>query len=370
MSRKYEEDERMQATNGYAVRSVRTVCLAAIVLVLAALAFASTANAAGPKKINPTQTYLAMGDSLAFGYSQQLFNENEKLGEPPTAFEHGYANQYWNKHKPYTEHIQLTNLGCPGETTDSLIGIGPIGAALTALAEAHGEEPCAYHYKLGLPLHHEYGGTPGLSQLESAEEQIAVDAGTAVPVTTLSLNIGANDELHQIAKCKAEITEEWTKLGKSPQYGGNSPEESFYNCITVHVKPLFEHILKNIGATLFTIREGSKFGSINYTGKIILLGSYDPYGNVTGSGEQLKGSVSLAKLLNQEEKKVAEKFGACFADPLPLFNPQNKLEPGRLQKWTNMANTTSFEGKANGPDIHPTPEGYGKLGSVMTQQCG
>jgi hypothetical protein len=366
MSRKYEEDERMQAKHGFAVRSsFRTVCLAAIVLALSALAFASTASAAG-KKIKPTQTYLAVGDSLAFGYSQQLFNENILVGEPPTAFEHGYANMYQNKHKPYETGLQLTNNGCPGETTDSMIGNGPLGAVLTALAEAHGEAPCAYHYETGLPLHHEYGGTK--SQLENVLETIAVDAGTGVPVTTLSLNIGANDELHQIGKCKAEVPFEFEHLGKS-KYGA-TPEEAFYNCIAANVKPLFEHILKNIGASLFAIREGSKFGGINYTGKIVFQGGYDPYGNVTGSGEQLKGSVTLAGLLTQEEEKVTAKFGACFANPLPLFNPGTKAEPTRLQAWTNMTNTTESNGKKNGPDIHPTPTGYGKLAAVMFKACG
>ncbi len=360
----------MQATYGSAVRSgIRTVCLAAIVLALSALAFASTASAAGAKKINPTQTYLAMGDSLAFGYSQQLFNENEKLGEPPTAFEHGYANAYWNKHKPFETHLALTNQGCPGETTDSMIGNGPLGVQLELFAEAHGEAPCAYHYAAGLPLHHEYGGTK--SQLESTLEQIAVDAATGVPVTTLSLDIGANDQLHQIKKCEKEVGEEWALLGKS-KYGGNTPEESFKQCVAQNVKPLFEHIIKNIGASLFAIREGSKFGGINYTGKIILQGGYDPYGAVFTPGKELlEGSVALVALLNQEEQKALDaKFGLCFANPQPTFNPGGKTEPARLQKYTNMANTTEFEGKKNGPDIHPTPLGYQKLASIMLGACG
>jgi len=360
----------MQATYGSAVRpGIRTICLAAIVLAVSVLGFASTASAA--KKINPTQTYLAMGDSLAFGYSQQLFNENEKLGEPPTAFEHGYANKYWTKLKPYEQHVALTNQGCPGETTDSMIGNGPLGAALEANAEAHGEAPCAYHYAAGLPLHHEYGGTK--SQLESTLEQIAVDSFTGVPVTTLSLNIGANDELRQIKKCETEVGEEWTNEGKS-KYGGSSPSESFHFCVAANAKPLFEHILKNIGASLFAIREGSKFGGVNYTGKIIVQGGYDPYGSVfTPEHELLEGSNALAALLNQEEKKVVEEhFGACYANPQPLFNPEgkSKREPERLQKWTNMANFTEYEGKKNGPDIHPTPAGYGELASVMFMQCG
>ena len=30
-----------------------------------------------------------------------------------------------------------------------------------------------------------------------------------------------------------------------------------------------------------------------------------------------------------------------------------------------MANFSEYEGKKNGPDIHPTPEGYMKLAKIM-----
>src|SRR4029077_4014700 len=95
--------------------------------------------------------YLALGDSLAFGYSQQLFNENEKLGEPQSAFEHGYATVYWKNSKVSGQ--QLMNNGCRGETTDSMIGNGALAAAL----KIPGGGPCGYH-KTGLPLHHAYRG--------------------------------------------------------------------------------------------------------------------------------------------------------------------------------------------------------------------
>jgi hypothetical protein len=375
MSRKYEEDERMQAKHGsgHSLRGrIRLMCTAAIVLALSALVFAGSASALVAK-----ERQLSLGDSLAFGYSQQLFNENEKLGEPPTGFEHGYPNTYLSKHKPILNKIQLINDGCPGETSGGLIGNGPLGAALAAPPPAGAgatiEEPCAYHYTAGLPLHHTYSGlsptTP--SQLEDALGVIAQSAAEGKPVTDVTFNIGANDELHEIGKCKAEVKAEWEALGKSPQYGGKTEEESFTNCITQHVPALFEKIIKNIGAAMFTLREGSKFGGINYTGKIVLLGGYDPYGNVFGTGELLGGSRSLTIVLNQEEvKNLVTPFGLCFANPQPKFNPGTKYEPIHLQKWTNMANFTEFEGKKDGPDIHPTPEGYKVLGTVMFQQCG
>ena len=210
----------MQATNGSSVpfssRNRLIGCAMALMLALSALAFASTARA---ETTPVTQTYLALGDSLAFGYSQQLFNENIPFGAPPTAFEHGYTNDYLGNRTK--EGVQLTNKGCPGETTDSLIGNGELAKALGI----PGESPCAYH-KAGLPLHSEYGGK---SQLESALETIAVDAASGTPVTKLSLDIGANDIFRSERACKAEVKAEFEKEGKSKY--GSTPEEAVQNCV-------------------------------------------------------------------------------------------------------------------------------------------
>jgi hypothetical protein len=259
----------MQAMHGLAVpfRRLAIGCVFAVVLVFAA-AFASSASA-----VTVTHSDLALGDSLAFGYSQQLFNENEKLGEPPTAFNHGYANYYFNQSKAKALGSQLINNGCPGETTDSMIGNGALAAAF----EIEGESPCAYH-KTGFPLHSEYGVEK--SQLESTIETLAVDAGTGKPVTHVTLNIGANDELHAIAKCEAEVKNEFETKGES-QYG-TTPEKAVNGCIVAHVPGLFEHIITNIGRIDTAIREGSKFGGINYAGPIIFQAGYDPYGDLCG----------------------------------------------------------------------------------------
>jgi lysophospholipase L1-like esterase len=348
----------MQATNGSSVafrsRNRLIGCVMALMLVLSALALASTARAEGP-----TQTYLALGDSLAFGYSQQLFNENFPT-ESPTAFEHGYTNDYLgNKVK---EGLQLTNKGCPGETTDSLIGNGPLAGALGI----PGESTCAYH-KAGFPLHSEYGGTK--SQLESALETIALDAASGTPVTKLSLDIGANDIFRSERACKAEIKAEFEKEGKSKY--GSTPEEAVQNCVKAHIPETYQHIVENTGRILFVLRNGSKFGGVNYTGPIVFLELYDSSGAVFKPGVELfPGSNEAVAVLNREQGKVVTSFAGCGTNPQPTFNPLNKQEPERLQLYTNMANFTEFAGKKNGPDIHPTPVGYEKLASLMGKECG
>ena len=85
-------------------------------------------------------------------------------GLSPEAFEGGYAEAYLDRKKPVLEGIQETNNGCPGETTDSMIGNGPLGAALDPL---EGESPCGYH-KIGFPLHNEYGGSKSQPPIRKA----------------------------------------------------------------------------------------------------------------------------------------------------------------------------------------------------------
>ena len=65
---------------------------------------------------------------------------------------------------------------------------------------------------MGGPLHVSYAGQ---SQLEKALELVAVDAAYGKPVTMLTLNIGANDQLHAIAACEAEVDTEYETEGKS-----------------------------------------------------------------------------------------------------------------------------------------------------------
>jgi len=178
-----------------------TGCVAALAA-MSAMIMPSVA-AAGPKhKIK--QTYVALGDSLAFGYSQQLFNENLATGDNPAAFEHGYASDYYNLING-NGRTQFVNDGCPGETTGSLIGNGPELAKIQAVDPAvTGEAPCAYHYAAHLELHNSYGGK---SQLESAIETIQTDKAAGRPVKVITLDIGANDQLHKIKGIEQEAAE-------------------------------------------------------------------------------------------------------------------------------------------------------------------
>ncbi len=198
----------MKAMNGFRAstrRSKRLLgCIAALVALSAMMIAPSFASAMKPKPVKAT--YVGLGDSLAFGYSQELFNNNKKTFENPSGFEDGYVTVYHNLINGNGK-TQLVNYGCPGETTESLIGnnVAFIEELNTKAGRRinepiTGESPCAYH-KSGLPLHNEYGGK---SQLEATLATIAADKSAGKPVKTISLDIGANDELHAIGKAEAE----------------------------------------------------------------------------------------------------------------------------------------------------------------------
>jgi lysophospholipase L1-like esterase len=472
----------MQATHGFAVllrsRTRSVGCAVAVALALSALGLASTASGAEP----PRKTYLALGDSVAFGYSQQLFNENFPT-EPATAFEHGYVNDYLNllvaKQTPVSTWAPVVNNGCPGETTDSFIGNGSMRAQMEAfglpvktkpgswLESTVTTAPCAYHNVNHFELHHDYGElspTEPLSQLENGAEVIQKDTGEQHPVSTITLNIGANDELRAIAKCEREVKAELaatgnSKYNKAPyvesteeaELAAAGPKEKyeagFNHCIKAHVGEIFHHILNNIYSIAYVIRHGSLFcvkpgppgpcaakrSGVDYAGKILVLGGYDPYGSVfeetkartatepEDNDELLPGSNFLAGILNIDESELVTEpskgIDGCFANPQPKFNPfvigHNELEWGEgalgslistghggkltgandrgegatggiepdpsplgtLQKFTNMTNFTVSRGlkygekEANGPDIHPTPLGYEEIANVITSQC-
>ena len=152
------------------------VCVAALAA-LGALAFAPAAGAN-----NVGNTYLALGDSLAYGYHQAQFkDELEAKGfVEPANFNDGYVNDFGAGLKLFNRKLQIVNDGCPGETTETMMnGSGVFGPQLLRRRSDRPPFPKAF-------LHHPYPGT----QLADA---LAVAANPGV--RTITLDIGANDVL-------------------------------------------------------------------------------------------------------------------------------------------------------------------------------
>ncbi len=122
-----------------------------LLLVSASSVLAATTNVQHPLWLKgPKQHYLALGDSLAFGY------------QPNGDYTHGYATDFFANLQGHGVQ-DVVDLGCPGETSSTMIYGG-----------------CPYAPQ----------GTP--PQLVSAVAYLRAFPGTVSPVT---LDIGANDLL-------------------------------------------------------------------------------------------------------------------------------------------------------------------------------
>jgi len=231
-----------------------------------------------PHPAPPPPSYLALGDSLAFGYSQAKFNSLFP-NEDPAAYDTGYVDDFAHLLRIGHPTLQVIDDGCPGETTESFI-----------------KGPC--EYQLAFPLHHPYVGGPASSQLSDALAFLHANPNTN-PIT---LDIGANDALGAIEHTCEKKAE----------------------CVIKEAPALFAHIASNLGLILADLRGADPRATI------IVLGLYNPF------GEKLPGGDALTAQLNEVEKQVATTVGARFADPLPFFNPPGALEEPTICLLTNM----------------------------------
>ncbi|OXM67713.1 SGNH/GDSL hydrolase family protein [Amycolatopsis vastitatis] len=144
----------------------RILAGAAVVLALASLTTA-------PAEARPTHGgYLALGDSVAFGYRPGAVTPPADYLNPANF--RGYAEKYAS-----LRGLRLANASCPGETTASM---------LTPGAQSNGCEnslgsPAGY--RTSFPLHVSYPGT----QVEYAVRYLRTHPDTRL----VTLTIGAND---------------------------------------------------------------------------------------------------------------------------------------------------------------------------------
>jgi lysophospholipase L1-like esterase len=382
----------MQAKHGSAASrrsQARLVgCCMALVLALTAMVFApAAANAAGAAPA--TTTYLALGDSISFGYTQERFNIHYPT-ESPSYFDEGFTNDFvkdLGKGSELGKSIRLVNDACPGETSNGLIGENPevLGQAST---ESYSEietapesnsslwyggyqglgdwHPCKYTFRSHLPLHN--GGyfnpkTAGeSSQLEEAVESVK---SASSPVQAITINIGSNDELAAITQCKDEVFYEYAT--KSESKYGPSPEVATLLCVKKTAEEVtVPHIVENLGKIVGVLK------GAGYTGPIVILGFYNPDAFVlTGSDELQEGANAAVSAY-----VVAPNSGqVTFANPFPVFNKgagtSGAKEQAAICKYTEMCNpnvqVTGGKPAGEDGDIHPTIKGYKELAKLVNE---
>jgi lysophospholipase L1-like esterase len=167
----------------------------------------------------PKQHYLALGDSLAYGFQPCL------LTKPPTcSVDDGYVPDLF-KILQSEGTKDVTNLGCPGETSTTLIKGGI----------------CSY--------------SPASSQLTAAVAFLQNNAGKVSPVT---LDIGANDVLRDTTV--------------NPDGSCTIDQNGFSNDLATLDTNLTGTILPDLRAAL-TVK-----GRV--TGSIVVMNYYDPLQNI------------------------------------------------------------------------------------------
>ena len=270
--------------------------------------------------------YLALGDSLAYGFHAAQF-ASEYPNVHPASFNAGYVDDFGAVLQFLKPHLQIINEGCPGETTDTLI----TGSGLPGYC-AGGPSGTPFPY---VWLHHPYSLG---SQLADA---LSILSGKP-NVTAITLDIGSNDVLQFL------------------EHTCGFP--AAFTCTPADVGAEFVHVVTNVGYIL-----GQLHVAAPHT-RIVVLGLYNPYPAVLPA----PGGDALVAQLDAALAGVAASVpNASFANPEPVFNPagyNGKPETGDIPTiclFTGMCPGGTYNPTSPRADIHPTNLGYGVLATVI-----
>jgi lysophospholipase L1-like esterase len=308
------------------IRGRLLACTVAAVGVLGGLVFAPASGAA-----TTGNTYLALGDSLAYGYhAAQFKSEYPKVN--PANFESGYVQDFAKVLKVTNPKLKVINDGCPGETTETLIkgsGIPQIYGSYCAGGPTGTPFPYAF-------LHHSYG--THTSQLEDALSILKENPN----VSPITLDIGANDLLQFL------------------EYKCGFP--AGFTCSEAQVGALFAKTAGNVASILGQLKAAAP------KAEIILVGIYDPYPLTLPA----PGADKVLAQFDGALEGAAKATGASFANPEPEFNPSyvfglpEKSDLKTICAFTAMCPGGTYNPTSELADIHPTNLGYEVMAGVVS----
>jgi lysophospholipase L1-like esterase len=211
-----------------------------------------------PKPIfdSPKAYYLALGDSIAYGYQPAKAD----AGLAASAFDTGYVDDFAARLRLMRPRIRVVNYSCPGESTASFIA-----------------GPCTQS-ALGFPLHDPFSG----SQLRAATAFLRAHRGRVSPIT---LTIGDADISQFVEDC------------------GDDPA-----CIASGAPAAISTLASNLHAILARLRAAAP------DAEIIVTGAWDGF---IGS---LAPADPLDKTLNSSLAAATAGERARFADPFPVLD--------------------------------------------------
>jgi lysophospholipase L1-like esterase len=238
---------------------MRNYIAATAAALAAVLAFSGTASACPSTVFTPPkQYYLALGDSLTYGFS----TAKALAGLPPSAFTTGYVDDFAARLTAIRPRITTVNYGCPGETTTSFL-----------------TGPCVWR-AAGHALHDDYPG----AQVDAAVAFLRTHRGAVSPIT---LTLWGNDLRLFVTAC------------------GGDPD-----CLHRTAPGAISQLTANLATILHRVRAAAP------DAEIIVTGAYSPYLG------QYAVADPLIQALNTAMAATSVDARARFADPFPTFNPQ------------------------------------------------
>jgi lysophospholipase L1-like esterase len=291
---------------GYRVNGVRRLIgigLAGTAMVAAVSLIPALPASAAPLNGPSGGTYLALGDSVAFGYvppqavpAPNYFDPSSFVGYPEDAAQ--------------ALHLQVSNASCPGETTASFFVPG---------AQSNGCENSpgsSVGYRTEFPLHVQYSGT----QLQYALKYLVTHRNTRL----VTIDIGAND----VFLCQETTADACAS--------------------TAELQAVLKKIQVNLAIIYALIRDVAR-----YHGPLVAVTYYSlSYSDPT----QVAGTEEL----NSAIASVTEKFGGKVADGFAAFEGPSLAAGG--SPCTAGLLIKLPDGTCN---IHPSPAGHQLLAKAI-----
>jgi lysophospholipase L1-like esterase len=312
----YGRREKGEAVRRYPTGAVRG--LTGLGLAAAAVAAAGCGTPARPALPAPAApaagpaakgTYLALGDSVAFGFVPPDLVPAPNYARP---------NSLVSYPKDVGQALRLAvwNASCPGETTGSML---VAGAPSNGCENSPDGSP---GYRALYPLHVPYQGT----QMQYALKYLAAHRHTQL----VTINIGGNDWF----LCRQTTPDQCTGAG---------------------FRRMLATIAHNLTAIYAQIRDVARYG-----GLLVALTSYSIiYKNPPGPGEVAIG------LIDKVIAQVTAKFGGKVADGFAAFEAGSAGFGGDA-----CAAGLLIKRSATTCDIHPSPAGHLLLAEAIEGVAG
>ncbi len=256
-------------------------------------------------------TYLALGDSLAWGY------EKFTLDILPNAGDQGYVSLYADHLATRNAGVRpnLINLGVPQETSTSFFTGGQLGQLLNT----------------------NYPGQGTPSQHDLMLQAIADEHAAGNTIDHVTLHLGVNDFL-------SLADGDFLTLPPAQQFG--------------QVLEVFDDMIGNLTLAL------DDLNTLAPEAQVMVMGYYDPYAlfadhpeldpSPTGDGVLLAGiSADIAPILNDVLEALAGDYDATFVPIADRF-------AGREAELTLIT-----ELDRGTPNIHPTQLGYQTIADAL-----